>query len=127
GFSSGARTTGRPTTSAQPAGPWKASRRGSARSSKASCRSRVRSLTVEEFARRLKDASRAEEKHYAIFLGAGCSVSSGIPDASTLVRERWLPRLRDLRAPNEDLTTWVSHDFPESENQRASSLYGKLI
>src|SRR5207249_3592528 len=87
----------------------------------------VRSLTVEEFARRLKLASSVEDKHYAIFLGAGCSVSSGIPDASTLVRDSWLPRLRDVRAPGEDLDTWIPREFPELRGQQPSFIYGKLI
>lgn len=70
-------------------------------------------MGVEEFVRRLRH-DEAADKRFAVFLGAGCSVSSGIPAAGLLVKERWLPRLRDLRAPDrKDLDAWAATEIPK--------------
>jgi hypothetical protein len=67
----------------------------------------VRSISVEEFVRRLRAESNAD-KRFALFLGAGCSVSSGIPAAGALVRDRWIPRLHAFLAPDrKDVDVWV--------------------
>ncbi len=61
------------------------------------------------------------EKQFAFFLGAGCLVSSGIPTAGTLVKDYWLPRLRDLEAPErKDLDTWVKEQFEECAEYQAN-------
>lgn len=72
-----------------------------ARHAQQSANSALRQMDLEEFVRRLRsDTAKAEtEKRFALFLGAGCSVSSGIPAAGGLVQDRWLPRLRDYQAP----------------------------
>ena len=77
----------------------------------------VREIAVEEFVRRLHHDQGAD-KCFAPFPGAGCSVSSGIPAAGSLVAERWLPRLRDLRAPErKDLEAWATTEIPGFEAQ----------
>lgn len=88
----------------------------------------LRKVTANEFARRLKATSEEADKPFAFFLGAGCSVSSGIPAAGALVMDHWLPRLRDLRAPErKDLQTWAKEELPGYDPQNPSALYGQLI
>jgi Tfp pilus assembly protein PilF len=85
-------------------------------------------MGVEEFVRRLKQDGRVREKKFAFFLGAGCSVSSKIPSASTLVSEHWIPRLRDVRAPNEmDHLQWAEQNLPGFDRTQAAASYGQLI
>jgi hypothetical protein len=89
----------------------------------------LRKMRADEFARRLKVASSEPDKRFAFFLGAGCSVSSGIPAAAGLVKDHWLPRLRDLKAPNrKDLSEWVKQEiFSDYQSEKASEWYGKVI
>ena len=87
----------------------------------------VRDIGLEEFARRLRAETNAE-KHYAFFLGAGCSVSSGIPSAAELVRDHWIPRLRDYQAPDRsDLDRWASEVVAGYDPADPALSYGKLI
>ncbi len=53
---------------------------------------KVNEISAEEFVRRLKDQINQDSK-LVFFLGAGCSISSGIPGAGDLVKS-WLPRLK---------------------------------
>jgi SIR2-like domain len=88
----------------------------------------LRKVSIEEFARRLKVTIGAADKRFAFFLGAGCSVSSGVPHAGTLVKEVWLPRLRDLRAPSrKDLDTWASETFKNYDPQNPAGAYGEVL
>jgi tetratricopeptide (TPR) repeat protein len=88
----------------------------------------LRRITIEEFARRLKVTTAASDKRFAFFLGAGCSVSSGVPSAGTLVKDYWLPRLRDLRAPSrKDLDTWASEILPDYSPSNSAAAYGQVI
>ncbi|MDO8531419.1 MAG: tetratricopeptide repeat protein [Dehalococcoidia bacterium] len=85
-------------------------------------------MDAEEFVRRIHDSIKRPERRYALFIGAGCSISSGIPDAGTLVKEDWLPRLRDLRAPErKDLESWAREQFPGSDLSRMALLYGAVM
>jgi Tfp pilus assembly protein PilF len=90
--------------------------------------SKLRQMEVDEFVRRLKLEDQNQEKKFALFLGAGCSVSSGIPAAGTLVKDRWLPRLRDIRAPHEaDHETWAERTIPGYKKSDPAASYGYLI
>jgi len=51
----------------------------------------MQEMPVEQFVRHLRD-TMDNESRFAFFLGAGCSISSGIPGAGELVNE-WLGRL----------------------------------
>ena len=62
-------------------------------------RPQPRQISAEEFVRRL--VRRPDNTSHALLLGAGCSASSGIPTAETLVEEHWLPRLREYKHPEE--------------------------
>src|SRR5574337_577966 len=87
----------------------------------------IRSIGLEEFVRRLRVDTTAE-KHFALFLGAGCSVTSGIPSAGALVRDRWIPRLRDYQAPHRsDLDNWATEVIQGYDKTNPDLSYGELI
>ncbi|MFI5338573.1 MAG: SIR2 family protein [Candidatus Methylomirabilales bacterium] len=86
------------------------------------------SMNAGECIGRLRTASEQFDKRFAFFLGAGCSVSSGIPDAGTVVESDWLPHLRDIRAPHrKDVDAWAKDEFPHYDPMNPSALYGTLI
>lgn len=88
----------------------------------------MRKITAEEFARRLKVTSSQPDKRFAFFLGAGCSVSSGIPSAGDLVSQCWLPRLRDIRAPHwNDLNAWAKEEFLTYDPKNPAAFYGDVM
>ncbi len=88
----------------------------------------LRKMIAEEFARRLKDDSDLQDKRFAIFLGAGCSISSEIQGAASLVKDRWLPKLHRLRAPNEnDFEAWVKKAFPSYDPNDPAGSYGPVM
>jgi Tfp pilus assembly protein PilF len=85
-------------------------------------------MTAGEFTRRLKKMCEHPDSRFAFFLGAGCSVSSGIPDAARLVRQHWLPRLRDLRDPSrKDVDKWAAETFSGYEPANAAAFYGEVM
>ncbi|MCJ7497572.1 MAG: SIR2 family protein, partial [candidate division Zixibacteria bacterium] len=89
--------------------------------------SQIKEMKLDEFGRRLKDWVAKQDSKFVFFLGAGCSVSSGIPHAGDLVRN-WLPRLKKLRTGSEDdYKTWVKEIYTDYEDEKASSFYGKVI
>lgn len=92
----------------------------------------LRNMGIEEFVRRIKsdiNGSSGVDKRFALFLGAGCSVSSGIPAAGALVRERWIPKLLDYRPPPPmtELDAWVAQQIPGYEPANPARSYGELI
>ncbi|MEK7314784.1 MAG: SIR2 family protein, partial [Candidatus Eisenbacteria bacterium] len=87
----------------------------------------LRVINLGEFVRRLRAETNAE-KRFALFLGAGCSVSSGIPSAGPLVVDRWIPRLRDYQAPHRaDLQVWASEAIDGYDPSNPALSYGELI
>src|SRR5215216_2394517 len=88
----------------------------------------LRTISADEFARRLRAGKDEKDRRYAFFLGAGCSVSSGIPAAGSLVLHNWLPRLQAIRAPNEpDLLRWARREIPAFDPSNPSASYGAVI
>ena len=88
----------------------------------------LRKISADEFTRRIKATSEQADKRFAFFLGAGSSVSSGIPAAGSLVKDDWLPRLRDLRAPHrKDLDAWAKDELPGYDPQNAAAFYGQVM
>ena len=84
-------------------------------------------MGAQEFVRRLKNLMDDSDNKLVFFLGAGCSVSSGIPDAGTLVHN-WLPRLKKLKTGTElNLEEWVKQEFPDYNNQKSSRFYERVI
>ena len=85
-------------------------------------------MRVDEFVRRLKTLMTSDnDSKFVFFLGAGCSISSGIPGAAKLVRE-WLPRLKKVKTGNEDdYGTWAKEIYSDYTEEDASLLYGKVM
>jgi Tfp pilus assembly protein PilF len=88
----------------------------------------LRKVPADEFARRLRQITKTHDKRFAFFLGAGCSVSSGIPAAGSLVKDNWLPRLRDLCAPaRRDLEQWAKETLPNYDAENPAASYGDVM
>ena len=88
----------------------------------------LRTISLEEFARRLKVTTKEPDKRFAFFLGAGASVSSGIRAAGDLVKIDWLPRLRDVCAPHrKDFDIWAKEEFADYNSEYPSAIYGSVI
>lgn len=88
----------------------------------------LRTISAEEFAGRLKRHCETTDAHFAFFLGAGCSITSGIPSAGELVKDHWLPQLRNLQAPHEqDLTAWAKKEFPDYSPENPALIYGQVV
>jgi hypothetical protein len=61
-------------------------------------------------------------------LSAGCSVSSGIPTAGTLVDSVWLPKLKELETGNqENFNDWLKKRFPAYDKSNAAQFYGEIV
>ncbi|HRA49049.1 MAG TPA: hypothetical protein PK819_13345, partial [Thermomicrobiales bacterium] len=83
-------------------------------------------MRASEFALRLK--ALMEHQQVVFFVGAGCSISSGIPGAGDLVREHWLPRLYDASHHQEDsFDTWVQREFPTYDPTMPAHAYGDVM
>ncbi|MBM2812458.1 MAG: hypothetical protein HW416_3217, partial [Chloroflexi bacterium] len=85
-------------------------------------------MPAAEFARRIRAESAQTESRYAFFLGSGASVSSGVPAAGALVKDHWLPRLRDLSEPSRsDIDTWARETFPDYDPSVPAASYGDVL
>jgi Tfp pilus assembly protein PilF len=88
----------------------------------------LQTMRASEFVRRMKGWANEQDRHYVMWLGAGCSVSSGIPAASALVREHWLPELHRLRTGGSDeLDDWTRQEFPDYDSNNAGASYGVVM
>lgn len=87
-------------------------------------RDRVKAL---EFARMLKRNVRQPDARYVFFLGAGCSVSSGIPSAGTLVF-KWLRELMGYpTASDEAVLTYGEKNIAGFDEDDPASSYGEVF
>ncbi|HEX5713477.1 MAG TPA: SIR2 family protein, partial [Solirubrobacterales bacterium] len=85
-------------------------------------------MSAHEFVRRLKRQAGEQDRHYAFWLGAGCSVTSGIPAAASLVKEKWLPELYRVKAPQDlALEEWAAATFEGYDSEQPAALYGPLM
>lgn len=84
-------------------------------------------MAASEFVRRMKESVDEPDRHYVLWLGAGCSVTSGIPAAGTLVREHWLPRLHRLRGAKESVEEWAAKALPDYRPDDPAAFYGPLM
>ena len=88
---------------------------------------RLQRISAVEFVNRIKEDCSVPDKSYALFIGAGCSVSSGIPDAASLVKE-WVEKLYDLSNESEiSFDDWIKKEFPGFNSKNATSYYGTLM
>lgn len=88
----------------------------------------LKRMDVGEFVRRFKhDIEDIDDSKFVFLIGAGCSVSSGIPCAKDLANV-WLRRLKKLRKGNDDnLEEWARQEFPDYAPESAALYYGKII
>ena len=83
----------------------------------------MRKISTEEFVRRFKHHIASHEGKVVWFVGAGCSVSSGVPDAAGLVR-RWLSELKYLETGDaEGLDDWAEARFPAYDRNAPAKAY----
>jgi len=85
-----------------------------------------REMEVPEFLRRLKLDEGRLNRRFAFFLGAGCSVSSGISAAADLVRDRWLPRLKDIHEWS-DVDQGAVGRYDGYTGDKAAAFYGAVL
>jgi len=85
-------------------------------------------MDAGEFVRRFKNKmDKNEDSKFVFFLGAGCSVSSGIPAAGGLVKT-WLPRVKKLVTDDEsDYEDWAVEYYSGYDGTNASLFYGDVI
>ncbi|MBF0556982.1 MAG: tetratricopeptide repeat protein [Nitrospirae bacterium] len=87
-------------------------------------------MGVEHFVRKLKRLAGPDydyDSRFIFFLGAGCSVSSGIPAAGALVKD-WLRRLKEEeRGDDGDLGPWIKNKFPEYTESNSASYYKEVM
>jgi Tfp pilus assembly protein PilF len=81
--------------------------------------------SADVFVRRLKQ-SMEDNHRYTFFLGAGCSISSGIPGASDLVKQ-WLPQLKQIETGTpDDCETWAESTYAYDRNAPAK-VYAQIM
>ncbi|MEE9554325.1 MAG: SIR2 family protein [candidate division Zixibacteria bacterium] len=87
----------------------------------------MREISAQEFARRLRSSICEQNGRFTFFIGAGCSISSEIPGAGTLV-EKWLRKLKDFKTGNaDDLGSWENELFPDYDPDNPASSYSNVI
>ena len=85
-------------------------------------------MPAYEFVRRMRIQADEPDRHYTFWLGAGCSVTSGIPAAASLVRDQWLPRLHHLQGEHgSSLEVWAKRTFRAYDAQNLAALYGPVM
>lgn len=83
----------------------------------------MRTISPSEFVRRLKHGVVSHDSKIVWFLGAGCSVSSGVEDAKALT-QRWLRELKYLETGDEDeLEEWAESRFPTYDRNDPAAAY----
>ena len=84
----------------------------------------LKKLSIEEFVAEIKVGGSYTDHRYTLFLGAGCSKSSGIPTAGELVLERWIPKM----APSgEDPIEWAENHIDGFDRTKPAASYGAVI
>ena len=87
----------------------------------------METITAEHFVRRLKRHMEEYDARFVFFLGAGCSISSGIPGASRLVRD-WLPKVhREHTGGSIDFDEWLSETFPKHDKDNPAASYASVF
>jgi tetratricopeptide (TPR) repeat protein len=85
-------------------------------------------MRASEFVRRIRMHADEQDRHYVMWLGAGCSVSSGIPAAGALVQDQWLPALHRLKTGDDvGLDAWVEGAYPDYDPANAGASYGTVM
>lgn len=77
-------------------------------------------IKIKEFAGRVRDCiQQNSDTRLVFFLGAGCSISSGIPSAGGLV-SGWIARLQKIKSLGEsEWQTYLNQEFPRLQDNPA--------
>ena len=87
----------------------------------------MQTLTAEHFVRNMKRHMEEHEARFVFFLGAGCSISSGIPGAARLVGD-WLPRLHyEQTGGGGDFDAWLEEEFPDHDKDNPAASYAPVF
>ena len=87
----------------------------------------LKELHVQQFVRRFKERIVDFDGRYAFFLGAGCSISSGIPGAKRLVQE-WLIALKgEDTGSTDNLEAWVDENFENYDPDNPATSYADVM
>jgi len=87
----------------------------------------MRTISPFEFVRRFHHGLTNHDGRYVWFLGAGCSVSSGIGDAGETTL-RWLGELKYLETGTaEDVIDWAPERFFDFDATDPAALYGEVL
>ena len=84
-------------------------------------------ISLIEFVNRFVDSITTQEQRFTWFVGAGCSISSGIKAAGGLV-EQWLQELwgyQDL--PQSKYDDWLKKTFPAFDAKRPAAHYAQVF
>lgn len=90
--------------------------------------SAIKQVGVHEFVRRLKARLQSsKDARFVFFLGAGCSVSSGIKGAADLVRE-WLPELKRVTTGSSDgWEAWAAANLEDFDPDDLAAVYSEVF
>lgn len=89
-------------------------------------------MSIERFVRKFKYRLSHDKHKFAFFLGAGCSVSSGIPASKELV-SRWLKIFyneetgKEVNSSEVDFKQWLQDKYPDYIEEKGSLHYGRVI
>jgi Tfp pilus assembly protein PilF len=84
-------------------------------------------MPASEFVSRLSEKVGQADVHYVFWLGAGCSVTSGIPAAGALVSDHWLPRLFKVKGGSGSVEDWAQQHFESYDSANPAALYGPVM
>jgi Flp pilus assembly protein TadD len=92
-------------------------------------------MTADSFVGSLCEAARVNDpqyrESYAFFIGAGCSVSSGIPASGPLVEKIWLPEWRRKEGKrgknNMGLAEWAKGKLGEYDPKDPAASFGPVL
>ncbi len=88
---------------------------------------RFRSISAREFARRFRGGVARGDRTYVTLLGAGCSVSSGVPSAAELVRQ-WLKILIYYDCGDDvDVDEWAARNFARYDPDDPAGVYAEVF
>ena len=87
----------------------------------------VKRINLKQFAQQIQELFEEPDARVIWFIGAGCSMSSGIPGAAALV-EQWLPRLKKRETGDSaDWSGWAGSRFPEYSPDNPGAHYGSVM
>ena len=85
---------------------------------------KLRTLTIKKFVQEIKKSGDTNSDHrYTMFLGAGCSKSSGIPTAGELVL-KWI---EEQVSDGEDPIEWAETNIKGFKRDNPAASYGTVI